>query len=157
MSLLHRIEHAGDALAWHGDMATEGRYTLGIAGEKFFRAIQEKGQFLGTICHECGIIYVPPRLYCERCFSQLEDWIEVPTTGHVHTFTVVHLDLDGAPLPEPRLMAFVQLDGADGGLVHYLDEVAPEQVYIGMDVEAVFKEKAERKGSITDIKYFRPL
>jgi len=54
-------------------------------------------------------------------------------------------------------MAFVQLDGADGGLVHYLDEVAPEQVYIGMDVEAVFKEKAERKGSITDIKYFRPL
>jgi hypothetical protein len=157
MSLLHRIEHAGDALAWHGDMPTEGRYTAGIAGERFFREIQQNGRFMGTICPTCDIIYVPPRLYCEQCFAQLEDWVEVPTRGHVYTFTVVHRDLDEEPLPEPRIMAFVHLEGTDGGLVHYLDEVDFEAVCIGMPVEAVFKEQPEREGSIKDIKYFRPV
>jgi hypothetical protein len=83
--------------------------------------------------------------------------VEVPTTGRVHTFTVVHLDLDGNPLPEPRTMAFVHIDGTDGGLVHYVGEVAPDQVCIGMCVEAVFKDRADREGGILDIAYFRPV
>jgi len=157
MSLLHRIEHPHDALAWEGDMPTQGRYTAGIAGEKFFRQIQEHGKFLGTVCPACGITYVPPRLYCERCFAHLEKLVEVPTTGRVHTFTVIHLDLDGKMLSEPRILAFVQIDDTDGGLVHYLGEVEPDQVYIGMCVEAVFKDKADRKGSILDIVHFKPV
>jgi uncharacterized OB-fold protein len=32
-----------------------------------------------------------------------------------------------------------------------------KDVTIGMKVEAVFKPKAERKGAIGDIKYFKPL
>jgi len=157
MSMLHRIEHVHDALAWEGDMPTQGRYTAGIAGERFLREIQENGKLLGTACLTCDIVYVPPRLYCERCFDHLDEWVEVPPTGRVYTFTLVHLDLDAKPLPEPRMMAFVQLDGADGGLVHFLDEAEPEDICIGMRVEAVFKDKTERKGSILDIAYFRPV
>lgn len=157
MSLLHRIEHLHDVFAWEGDMPTQGRYTAGIAGEKFFREIQENGRFLGTVCPLCGITYVPPRLYCERCFDQLDEWVEVPPTGRVYTFTTVHLDLDGNRLPGPRIMAFVQLDGADGGLVHFIGEAQPEDICIGTRVEAVFKDKEERKGSIRDIAYFRPI
>ncbi len=157
MSLLHRIEHAGDALAWRGDMPTLGRYTAGIAGEKFFREIMENGKFLGTICPSCDLVYTPPRLYCEPCFAQLEEWVEVPTTGIVETFTIVHLDLDENRLPEPRAMAFVHIDDTDGGFVHFLGEVEPEEICIGMPVEAVFKEQSERQGSILDIAYFRPL
>jgi uncharacterized OB-fold protein len=157
MSLLHRIKHADDAVTWRSDMPTQGRYTAGIAGETFFREIKENGQFMATVCPDCDITYMPPRLYCERCFAQLDDWVEMDPVGRVHTFTVVHQSLDEEPLPEPRIMAFVHLDDSDGGLVHALDEVEPDDVYLGMPVEAVFKEKGERKGSITDIKYFRPL
>ncbi len=157
MSLLHRIEHPDDALNWHGDMPTEGRYTAGIAGERFFREIKEKGQFLATVCLDCDITYMPPRLYCEECFSHLDEWVEVGSWGHVHTFTVVHRDLDNEPLSEPRILAFVTLDDADGGLVHYLDEIEPEDVYLGMRVEAVFRAEDERQGSISDIEYFRPV
>jgi uncharacterized OB-fold protein len=157
MSLLHRIQHADDALNWHGDMPTEGRYTVGIAGEKFFREIKDNGQFLATVCLDCDITYMPPRLYCEQCFGQLDEWLEVDNLGHVHTFTVVHRNLDEEPLPEPQIVAFVTLDETDGGLVHYLDEVEVEDVYLGMPVEAVFKNEDEREGSITDIKYFRPI
>jgi uncharacterized OB-fold protein len=156
MSLLHRIQHADNAVNWHSDMPTQGRYTAGVAGEKFFREIKEHGRFMATICPECDITYLPPRLYCEECFARLDDWVEVRPVGHVYTFTVLHQSLDEEPLPRPRILAFIHLDDTDGGLVHTLDEVEPEDVYLGMPVEPVFKAKAERKGSITDIEYFRP-
>ena len=44
--------------------------------------------------------------------------------------------------------------GADTALLHYLDEVDPERVRIGMRVEARFA--GERTGGIGDIAYFRP-
>ena len=157
MSLLHRIEHADHALNWRGDMPTQGRYTAGIAGERFFREIKEKAQFLATVCLDCDITYMPPRLYCEQCFAHLDEWIEVEPLGHVHTFTILHRNLDEEPLPEPRVLAFVTLDDTDGGLVHYLGEVEAEDVYLGMAVEAVFKDEDEREGSINDIEYFRPV
>jgi hypothetical protein len=157
MSLLYRIEHPRDAIAWEGDIPITSRYTVGIAGERFFREILENAKLLGTRCTACDIVYVPPRMYCEQCFAHLEEWVDVPNTGQVHTFTVVHIDLDGNPLPEPRIVAFVRLDGTDGGLVHFLDEVAPDEVCIGMCVEAVFKDEAERKGGINDIAYFKPV
>jgi uncharacterized OB-fold protein len=157
MSLFYRIEHARDALTWKGDMPITSRYTAGMAGERFFREIKDNAKLWGTRCTECDLVYLPARLYCERCFSQLEEWVEVSTSGHVHTFTVVHLDLDGNPLPEPQVMAFVRIDGTDGGLVHFLGEVEPDQVCIGLSVEAVFRPKKDRKGSITDIAYFKPV
>jgi hypothetical protein len=54
-------------------------------------------------------------------------------------------------------LAYVKLEGANGGLVHYLGEIEPEQVYIGLEVEAAFKDVAEREGSILDVRYFRPV
>ena len=117
---------------------------------------KEEGKILGTICPECDLTYVPPRLYCERCFAQLDEWVDVPSIGHVHTFTILHVDLNGERLTEPRVLAFIRLDGADGGLVHFVDDIACEDVYIGMRVEAVFEKKEKRTGSILDIAYFRP-
>ncbi|MGD2144149.1 MAG: Zn-ribbon domain-containing OB-fold protein [Anaerolineae bacterium] len=157
MGLLERVAHTDEAITWHGDMATQGRYTAGIAGETFFRAIKENAQLLATVCPECELTYVPPRMYCEQCFTHLDEWVEVGPFGRVHTFTVVHQDLDEEPLAEPQIIAFVQLDEADGGLVHLLGEVDSKEVFLGMPVEAVFKEEELRKGRITDIMYFRPI
>lgn len=157
MSLLHRIQHTDDLRAWSGTMPTEGRYTAGIAGERFLRAIKEKGQFLATVCLECDVTHMPPRLYCEQCFALLDEWIEVAPVGHVHTFTVLYQDLDEQPLGEPRVIAFVTFDEADGGLVHDLGQVEPEDVHLGMAVEPVLKPQGQRRGAITDIAFFRPV
>ena len=52
----------------------------------------------------------------------------------------------------------IYIDGAsDAGFLHLLDEVKPEDVKVGMKVQAVWKPAEEREGSITDIKYFKPL
>jgi hypothetical protein len=96
-------------------------------------------------------------MFCERCFSELEEWVEVPSRGEVFTYTILHRDLEEKPLEPPVVLAYVKLEGADGGLVHYLGEIEPEQVYIGLEVEAVFRDVDEREGSILDVEYFRPV
>jgi uncharacterized OB-fold protein len=69
---------------------------------------------------------------------------------------VLHRDLDDHPLDPPAILAYVKLHGSTGGLVHYLGEVDPEEVYIGLEVEAVFKDAVDRQGSILDVLHFRP-
>ncbi len=101
--------------------------------------------------------YVPPRIYCERCFEKLEEWIDVGTKGTVHTFTVAYVDVDGSKLKQPTIYAMIKINGTNGGLVHKIGEANPKDVKIGMQVEAVFKPKEERKGSINDIKHFKPI
>ncbi len=157
MPITEKVDKLHDAIAWKGNIPITSRYSAGIAGEKFFRAIKDEGQFLGTHCAECDLIYVPATMFCERCFSELDEWVEVPSTGHVFTFTVLFRDLDDKPLEPPKVLAYVKLYGCDGGLVHYLDEVDLEELHVGLEVEAVFKDAAEREGSILDVKYFRPV
>ena len=83
--------------------------------------------------------------------------MEVGNQGAVETYTVLNVGLDGNPLQEPQIVALVNIDGTYGGLVHFLGEAELDELYIGLPVEAVFKPKKEREGSILDIKYFRPL
>lgn len=139
-----------------GEIPVEFVYTAGVAGEKFFREIKENGRLLAATCRRCGVTYLPPMIYCERCFTGLTEFVPVPAAGVVHTFTAAHIDIDNRPLPEPLVYAFVKIDGTDGGLVHLLGGVKPEEVHIGLRVRAVFKEKHERTGSILDIRHFAP-
>jgi len=157
MAILEKADKLSDTIAWHGDIPITSRYTVGIAGERFFREIKDHARFLGSRCAGCGLTYMPPALFCERCFVPLDDWVEVASTGTVFTYTVLYLDLDEQPLAEPDILAYVRLDGSDGGLVHRLGEVDLDQVEIGMRVEAIWKPPQEREGAIADIKYFRPI
>ncbi|MGD2040089.1 MAG: Zn-ribbon domain-containing OB-fold protein [Anaerolineae bacterium] len=156
MAILEKVDKLQHAIAWRGDIPITSRYTAGIAGERFFRAIMD-GRLTGTRCEACDLIYVPATMFCERCFAELEEWVEVENRGRVFTYTVLFRDMDDQPLDEPAVLAYVKLDGTDGGLVHYVGEIEESGIYIGMEVEAVFKDPAERKGSILDIAYFRPL
>jgi uncharacterized OB-fold protein len=156
MGLAERHSSTADLTHWRGRIPVNYVYTVGRAGEKFFQGVVN-GKFVATECTSCNVVYLPPRTYCERCFARLEDnYLEVSPQGRVHTFTLCHKKLDGSKCDEPVLVAMVQIDDTDGGLVHCLGEVKPEEVYIGMPVEAVFKPKKQRKGSILDIKYFKP-
>jgi uncharacterized OB-fold protein len=153
MTLLQRDPKA--PLSWLGELPVTNRYTYGLAGEKFFRTLKDEGRILGTHCPKCDHTYVPAAIFCERCLGKLDDWVDVGITGEVVTYTFLHVNLDGSPLEKPEVIAFVRF--ADGGLIHHLSEIEPEQVEIGLIVEAVFKPKSKRTGSILDIKYFTPV
>ncbi|MCJ7823922.1 MAG: Zn-ribbon domain-containing OB-fold protein [Anaerolineales bacterium] len=153
MSLLGH-DPAGPA-AWLGELPVTSRYSFGLAGERFFRSIKDEGVILGAYCPECDLTYVPARVFCERCLAELDQWCDVGTRGEVYTFTLLFVDMDGSPLELPEIVAFIRI--GDGGLVHRLAEIDPEQVEFGMPVEAVFKTKKDREGSILDITHFRPV
>lgn len=139
---------------WKGSLPVASRYTYGIAGERFFRSLKEDGRILGSSCQQCHVTYVPAMLYCERCLSELTEWVDVGTVGEVHSYTLLHAAVDGKIHENPEIIAFVKF--CNGGLIHRLGEVDPQSLSIGMHVEAVFKKKSEREGSILDIQYFRP-
>ncbi len=157
MSLLDKVDKNTKARSWQGGIPIQSRYTCGLAGERFFREIMNNARLVGTHCRECDFTYVPPTIYCERCFSRLDEWIEVGPQGTVQSFTVLLVALDGSPLAEPEIMALIQLDGADSVLVHRLGGVALDELAIGMRVKAVFKPKRKRQGSILDILHFAPV
>mgnify|MGYP001046552839 CR=1 FL=1 len=158
MAIAERLSRTTELGYWKGEIPVYYVYTMGRAGERFFRAIKEEGKFLGTRCNRCDKVFVPPRIYCEECMERIEDsYLEVSKRGVVHTFTVCYEDMDENRLEEPKIVAMVMLEDADGGLVHFLGEVEPQDVYIGMPVEAVLKEKELREGNILDIVYFKPM
>jgi acetyl-CoA C-acetyltransferase len=116
------------------------------------------GRIVATTCSSCGRTLVPPRAFCERCFRPIDGRADVAAVGAVETFSICHVTWDMRPLEEPELPAVIRLhDASDGGFLHMLGEVAPDDVRIGMDVEAVWKPEAARTGSILDIAYFRPV
>jgi uncharacterized OB-fold protein len=133
-------------------------WSAGQAISRFLNGLKE-GKILGVKCNKCGRVMVPPRMFCELCYKPIDGWVELKDTGTVETFSISYIDPDARALPEPVIVAVISIDGASPhmGIMHILDEVKPEDVYIGMKVKAVWKSEEEREGAITDIKYWKPL
>ena len=129
---------------WAGDTAS-----------KFLIAIRDEQKILGTRCDQCEWVFLPPRKTCPTCFTENREWVEVSDIGVLQAFTVARRQLASLSKKVPVCFGLIKLEGADTALLHYLGEVDPDEIKIGMRVKARFAE--ERQGLITDIDYFRPL
>ena len=153
MGSTEHIERVTNLRVWPGDFPVSHLYTMGVAGERFFREIKDNGRILATRCAACDRVHLPPTIFCPYCFAALDEWKEVGPQGTVRAVTTVHRGVEGEALDSPQVLALVQLDGADDLLVHRIGEA--RDVQIGARVEPVFRDPAERTGSILDIRYFR--
>src|SRR5689334_24516060 len=104
----------------------------------------------------CGLNYLPPRLFCEDCFTELSEFVPVPGQGKVAAVTVSHVDRTGGPLSQPQVWALVTFRGIRGGLVHRL-LVPPDRARTGLAVRPRVKSREARTGAITDIEGFEPV
>lgn len=88
----------------------------------------------------------------------MTEFIPLSDTGIVNTFSLCYVTWDVKRIENPEIPAVIEIDGASPlhGIMHMLGEVEPEDVYIGMRVQAVWKPAQDREGSITDILYFKP-
>ena len=144
-----------DVWLYHGQIYIPNTYSAGAVGSRFLIELRDNKRIMGIRCPTCNRVYVPARSVCKDCFAQLNEWVEVSDKGTLLTYTVCHQPNRVQPMEPPLVYGIIQLDGADNGFVHMLGEVDPEQLRIGMRVQAVFKDK--REASILDIKYFKPL
>lgn len=156
MGLPERIERNVDLTYFEGEIPVEYVYTYGLGLEAFFRALKDRGVFLASRCPECGYVYLPCRVFCERCFARMEDTFELSGSGRVYSYTVVHRGRDDSPKDEPAVVALIDMEGADTRMVHYLVGVDPASVEIGMPVRPVLKPEGERQGHLDDIIGFTP-
>jgi len=89
----------------------------------------------------------------------MDEYIPLKDTGTVNTFSLCYVTWDVQRIKDPEIPAVINIDGASPlhGIMHMLAEVDPKAVKIGMRVQAVWKPADERKGSINDILYFKPI
>jgi uncharacterized OB-fold protein len=141
---------------WH--VKAEYAWDTGVAIGKYLDELKN-GRLVGRRCFKCKRILVPPRMFCESCFRPTDEWVTVQDTGTVKTFSLCYVRWDMVRLKEPEIPAVIDLDGASRGMgiMHKLGEVDLKAVKIGMKVKAVWKPVDQREGSITDIKYFKPM
>jgi uncharacterized OB-fold protein len=136
-----------------GELAVSFRYTPGVGNTAFFEALRDRGAFLGSRCDDCGVTYLPARIFCERCLAELEPASECGPGGELTSWTVARVDVDDRPLDEPVTYGSVRLDGADTVVLHRLIDLDGDPE-IGMRVRAVLAK--ERIGSIFDVEGFAP-
>ncbi len=145
-----------DVYVYDGQIYIPNKYTAGTVGSKVLVNIRDKKKLLGMRCPECNRVYFPARKTCGECFALMDDYVEVSDRGTVMSYTMCNTSTIVQPVDTP-IYAIIQLDGSDTGFVHMLGGVEPEKISIGMRVQAVFKEKEDRRGSMLDIRYFKPL
>ena len=138
----------------------DARYEFS-AGEAMSRFLEElqNGKLIARTCNGCKRVLFPPRMFCEECYRPTDEWRYIRDTGTIETFSVSYLDQDAKRITEPILVGVVSLDGASPkmGMMHYFGEMTKDEIHIGMHVKAVWKPAEERKGSVLDIRHFRPL
>jgi uncharacterized OB-fold protein len=148
----------GKILTTHWRPKLEYGWDAGVATSRYLAELKN-GRLIGIKCQRCRRIVIPPRVVCEWCWEPMNEWVHLEDTGTVNTFSICYIRWDASRAEEPQIPAVIEIDGASkgAGILHLLDEVNPENVKIGMKVEAVWKPADERTGSITDIKYFKPI
>jgi uncharacterized protein len=126
------------------------RYTAGVAGDRFLQLLKQ-GKIQASQCPRCNKLYLPPKIFCKDCFSQLNEWKDLPEdSAYVYSFTTVRTNGKGE---SKELIALVKFEGVEGGILGRLKS-SREEPKIGMKVRPVFRQKADRIGSLSDIEYF---
>jgi uncharacterized OB-fold protein len=134
-------------------------HSAGQTASHFLRTLRDEGSILGKQCPDCQRVLVPPRGFCERCYVDTNEWVEVGPEGVIESFTIVPNDLGAGP-EAPFALAYVQLDEADTAMVNVVEGLdlddpaeAAETLAIGSRARAVFEPESERQARITDFHY----
>ena len=117
----------------------------------FFAGLANK-KLLGSKCTKCSYIFATPRSHCMECGAKTE-WYELPKQGEVHTFTTCYFGSEAFLKETPFTLILVEFEGVNTLFLSRLVGVKPENVKIGMKINAQFLRNSKFKS--TDV-YFVP-
>ena len=143
-----------DPVIFEGFVIMPYKYSVGSLASKFFIKIRDSKVITAAKCPKCGMVNFPPRSVCPKCFSKIEDLVELSGKGTLETFTIVHYESPVQALKPPYAIGVIKLDGADTAMTHFIGGVDARAIKTGMKLEPVFKDK--REANILDIEYFQP-
>ncbi|ADG13105.1 Zn-ribbon domain-containing OB-fold protein [Methanocaldococcus infernus] len=123
-----------------------------------WRHIKERYNLVGVKCLNCNTIYFPTREICPKCRRKTKfEPIKLSGKGKVYSYSVVHVPPKEFEMLSPYVVAIVELEEGVKVTGQIVD-CKPEDVYIGMPVEAVFRRIKEdgEDGVITYGFKFKP-
>ncbi len=114
--------------------------------QPFWTAALE-GRLVAPRCTTCGTFVLPPQPRCFTCRHEGFDWVELPGTGTIYTYTVVRHALS-AQLAQvvPFVAGVIELDGTQGAgarMIANIIDVDPETVAVGDQVRIVFDQVSD--------------
>ncbi|WP_091041640.1 Zn-ribbon domain-containing OB-fold protein [Nocardioides sp. YR527] len=96
-----------------------------------------------------GRVAVPPPEFDPVSHQAVTEFVELPDTGTVTSWTWVSEPVAGQPFERPFAWALITVDGAGTPWLHAVDVASPDDIETGMRVRARWSE--ERTGSVNDL------
>ncbi len=99
-------------------------------------------QLVASRCSDCDTFRMPPTPFCPTCQSQEIDWVKLPGTGSVYSYTIVSRAIfPGMEESLPYVPAIITLDGADGvRLISNVVESAIDAITIDARVSVIWQD-----------------
>ncbi len=128
------------------DPATRGVYPVAIRDpyadettQPFWDAALD-GRLVCSHCTTCGTFLMPPQPRCFSCQGTDFDWTDLPGTGTIYSYIVVHHPLSPQLVDAvPYVSAVIDLDGTQGaGMLANVVDCDPERVAVGDKVRVRF-------------------
>ncbi|MEM2584127.1 MAG: Zn-ribbon domain-containing OB-fold protein [Thermoproteota archaeon] len=126
---------------------------------RHWRSMKERYRLLGTYCENCKGSFFPPRKICPRCRRKGKTrQVEFSGRGRVFSYTVINVGSKTFESYAPYIIGLVELEEGPRVMSQIVD-CKPEEVYIGMEVEACFRKLFEQgDGGIISYGFkFRPV
>ncbi len=126
------------------------------ASQAFWDAARED-RLVAPRCTNCGTFRLPPSPFCFECQHRDVEWVDLPGTGTVYSFTVVRHPLSPMLAPAvPYASGIVELDGTQGAGARMLANIVDcdvDALRIGDRVEIVW----EHVNDEMSVHRFRPV
>jgi uncharacterized OB-fold protein len=121
---------------------------------RFFIGLLE-GRIMGTRCPVCGDTWVPVRTHCWNlsCDLARTEWVEMPLTATVHTWTVAGWSGRSSLKRLPIVLVYAIIGDSKVAIANELHGINPWDVEFGMPLKIVFKPKEQRIGAVTDFHF----
>lgn len=102
--------------------------------DEFYNGLDEK-RIYGTKCSKCKISYFPPKLRCQTCLEEINDIIELPSTGILKNY--IYNDSKQNKKTK-ELYGLVQIDMSDTPVIMKIFNATPKKLKPGMKVKVVW-------------------
>lgn len=119
-----------------------------MAGVKFWRELSHRYNLVGKRCGNCSSVFFPPRAVCTKCgrgsIGRMVDHT-FSGKGKVMSYTIVHSAARDFDFQVPYILALIELEEGPR-LTSQVVYCEPDEVWIGMPVEMVFRKIGEEPG-----------
>ena len=112
-----------------------------------WRNFKSRYSLIGSKCPSCGKYFYPERKICPSCKRTVKmETVKFSGKGKVFTYTVIRVPPEGFNIYAPYIVAIIELEEGIK-ITGQIVDCEPEDVKIGMEVEAVFRKMRSGKGS----------